>query len=93
VISDKSDNEHIWRRREISAFFVTTTMRTIRIILIVLVLIGFPALSWYYLNSGLKWRITAQDATAKKERLADFALLKSDSTLVSDADLWGTFYL
>lgn len=68
-------------------------MRTIRIILIILVLVGFPALSWYYLSSGLKWRVTAQDETVKKERLGQFTLLQKDSVGLSASDLEGLFYL
>jgi hypothetical protein len=68
-------------------------MRKVRIILIVLVLVGFPALSWFYLSSGLKWRVGAQDETVRKERLGNFELMELDSTTWSPSALLGTYYL
>jgi hypothetical protein len=68
-------------------------MRVLRIIIILLVIIGFPAMSWIYLKSGLKWRVSAQDATEKKSVLADFTLLGGDSIRMTPADLLGTYYV
>jgi len=68
-------------------------MRIIKTILIVIVLIGFPALSWVYLNSGLKWRVHAQEETASKQALVDFVLTDRDSNSLSAEDLTGTFFV
>jgi hypothetical protein len=68
-------------------------MRIFRTILIVIVLIGLPALSWVYLSSGLKWRVRAQNETVSKQTLADFALIDRDSNRLSSDDLIGIFYV
>jgi len=68
-------------------------MRTVRIIIILLVLIGFPAISWFYLSSGLKWRINAQQETMIKEHLGNFTLVDSDSIILRSNEMHGTFYV
>jgi hypothetical protein len=68
-------------------------MRTLKIIVVLLVLIGFPALSWYYLSSGLRWRINAQEATRRKEALRNFTLVDKDSVLITSQEMAGTYYL
>ncbi len=69
-------------------------MRTVQPILIILVLIGFPAISWFYLSSGLSWRIKAQDETLRKERLPEttFRLSGSDEELKVSA-MAGYYYV
>jgi hypothetical protein len=57
-------------------------------------LIGFPAVSWIYLNSGLKWRVNAQEATQKGAMLEEFVLLnKADSSTIRTPDLRGKFHI
>ena len=68
-------------------------MRTLRIIIILAVLIGFPAVSWIYLNSGLKWRIKAQDETEKGVMLEEFTLVLNDTSTMQSADLKGMFQI
>jgi hypothetical protein len=68
-------------------------MRKLRIILVVLVLIGFPAVSWIYLKSGLRWRVDAQQETARKEKPGNFTLQSEDGTIVSRDALEGMYTL
>jgi len=73
--------------------FLLPTMRALRIVIILAILVGFPALSWVYLNSGLKWRIGAQDETAVKGMLPEFALMNGDSVLLSYGELLGRYFV
>lgn len=68
-------------------------MRILRIVLVLLVLIGFPALSWVYLNSGLKWRVNAQNETTTKRTLRDFILIERDSITITPKELTGLFFV
>lgn len=68
-------------------------MRILRVILILAVIVGFPAFSWYYLRSGQKWRVTAQNETQKKERFTDFALRLSDQSIMPSRELVGRYYV
>lgn len=66
-------------------------MRVLRIVLIVMVLVGFPALSWFYLKSGLKWRVNAQEETAGKETLSNFTLITPEGDTVMRQDVFGKY--
>lgn len=66
-------------------------MRVVRIILIVMVLVGFPALSWVYLNSGLRWRVNAQEETASKETLGNFTLIAQNGDTITTKDIFGKY--
>ncbi len=68
-------------------------MRVLRIIIILAILIGFPALSWFYLSSGLKWRIGEQHETTVKASLPEFELMNGDSVLLSNTELFGRYFV
>lgn len=71
--------------------FCFTNMRVLRVVIVVLVLIIFPLVSWIYLSKGLKWRLGAQEETAVKATLDAFTLTTEDGETLAEADLTGQF--
>jgi len=68
-------------------------IRKLKISIVVLIVIGFPLISWIYLRSGLNWRIKAQEETAVKGLINAFSLSGDDGVLISNETLLGRFYI
>ncbi len=66
-------------------------MRIFRIVIVVIVLLGFPFISWLYLRSGLQWRRQAEKETAVKGKLSDFALVGMDTAVIGPGEIFGKF--
>lgn len=68
-------------------------MRLLRVIGIILLLIGFPAISWYYLQTGINWRKQGIQEVRVKDSIALPDLeLASGQTLIRE-DMAGKFIL
>jgi hypothetical protein len=68
-------------------------MRKLKIGIVILVVIGFPLVSWIYLNSGLQWRIDAQEATESKGSLGSFALVTLNGDTLTQSNMAVMFYI
>jgi len=63
-------------------------MRLLKTIIILAVLVAFPALSWYYLNRGLSWRVDAKAEIENKQSMPDLgAIIDRDSTVIYFRDI------
>jgi cytochrome oxidase Cu insertion factor (SCO1/SenC/PrrC family) len=68
-------------------------MRKLKIGIVILVVIGFPLISWIYLSSGLKWRLTAQEETKVKGTLGSFSLTDQKGEIYTRESITGRFYI
>lgn len=68
-------------------------MRLFRTILVVALLILFPALSWYYLQQGKDWRMTSVSEISEKTQLTVASLTTMDGDTLTPESLLGNFII
>lgn len=68
-------------------------MANMQIALLVLVLLGFPAISWYYLNTGLDYHKGAMAELGDHGALPLFERTNYDGTPLNTADLHGSIVI
>ena len=66
-------------------------MRLVRVIAILALLIGFPALSWYYLQTGADWRKSGLDELADKKEITLPAVTSMNGDQIGEDVFSGKF--
>jgi hypothetical protein len=68
-------------------------MREFRTILVVALLILFPAVSWYYLEKGKDWRMAGVAEIADKTQLSPDTLYTADGDTLSEEQIFGYYII